>query len=388
MFTTLKREMGSGRNSESSVFTEEEEVECSDAYHHHHQDVAARRALRSRYRSVKSRINVQKPREQIADAEALLDITSTMVACVQVENNGGIIISDFVSSLLRDFGQQSGPSSTAKAGCASIAWADVGVVVSDAFRNSCGCSTMVGPMNIEPRERKAAVRRKRVNPAENSQPKELDDAVTEEQMGTDKNMLTMFNILKKNRRVRLESLVLNRSSFSQTVENLFALSFLVKDGRAQIKVDGNNHHLVSTRNAPSANAVASSEVTYSHFVFRFDFRDWKLMTSSVGNGEELMPHRNEARLSSSCQPECVNVESQEAAQTRPIRKLSRNRGLVLHEQTILEDSPENDPAEARLAAIRKGKLLHENSVLEDSPENDAAEARCAAIRKGKRKVYS
>ncbi|KAJ0088464.1 hypothetical protein Patl1_32996 [Pistacia atlantica] len=385
MVTTLKGEMGSGRNSESGVFTEEEEVECSDAYHHYHQDAAARRALRSRYRSVKSRINdereeisnansnkfntiinlldslhqqVQKPREQIADAEAL------------------------------DFGQQSGPSSTAKAGCASIAWADVGVVVSDAFRNSCGCSTMVGPMNIEPRERKAAVRRKRVNPTENSQPKELDDAVTEEQMGTDKNMLTMFNILKKNRRVRLENLVLNRSSFSQTVENLFALSFLVKDGRAQIKVDGNNHHLVSPRNAPSANAVASSEVTYSHFVFRFDFRDWKLMTSSVGNGEELMPHRNEARLSSSCQPERVNVESQEAAQTRPIRKLSRNRGLVLHEQTILEDSPENDPAEARLAAIHKGKLLHENSVLEDSPENDPAEARRAAIRKGKRKVYS
>lgn len=73
---------------------------------------------------------------------------------------------------------------------------------------------------------------------------QLGDAFTEEQVGTDNNMLTMFNILKKNRRVRLENLILNRSSFSQTVENLFALSFLVKDGRAEIKLDENNHHLV------------------------------------------------------------------------------------------------------------------------------------------------
>lgn len=73
---------------------------------------------------------------------------------------------------------------------------------------------------------------------------QLDDAVGEEKTDTDKNMSTMFNILRENKKVQLEHLILNRFSFAQTVENLFALSFLVKDGRAEINMDKNHSHYV------------------------------------------------------------------------------------------------------------------------------------------------
>lgn len=73
---------------------------------------------------------------------------------------------------------------------------------------------------------------------------QIDDSAAEEKTDTDKNMATMFNILRKNRIAGLENLILNRTSFAQTVENLFALSFLVKDGRAEIKVDEKGRHLV------------------------------------------------------------------------------------------------------------------------------------------------
>ncbi|KAK2651308.1 hypothetical protein Ddye_018797 [Dipteronia dyeriana] len=358
------------------------EAESGDDHIH---GVSARRLLRSNYRSVQSRIleereeiykadsnrfdiiinqldslhqQVQKPREQVTDAETLLNIASSMVTSVKAENKEGITVSDFVSCLLRDFGQESGTSSSSRGDKTSIAWKDIGVLVAHAFGSTCGCSTMIGAMNTEIKQRKAVVCRKRVRPTENACPEELDDTVKKERTDTDKNMSTMFNIMKKNRRVRLENLVFNRNSFSQTVENLFALSFLVKDGRAEIKVDKKGCQLVckilSPRNAPVANAVASGEVAYNHFVFRLDFKDWKLMASSVGVGEELMPHRN-AYLSSSCQPDRVDEESQELGPTTPIRKLSRNRGLVLHEESTVEDPTEIDNAEARAAAIRKGK---------------------------------
>ncbi|KAI8008793.1 hypothetical protein LOK49_LG07G03286 [Camellia lanceoleosa] len=212
-------------------------------------------------------IAIQKPREQVADAEALLNITNTLVTSVKAHSKEGITPSDFVNCLLRDFGRQGRASTSAEDGRNSIAWKDVGLAVSLFFMKAPIFCTMLGTMNNELKQRKVVVHKKRVRSTKSSRPKELEDTGTEEKTDTDKNMATMFKILGKNRRVRLESSVLNKNSFAPTVENVFALSFLVKDWRDEIIVNGKGWHIVSPRNTLTANEVVSGKSSGAYCLF-------------------------------------------------------------------------------------------------------------------------
>ncbi|KAJ4827163.1 hypothetical protein Tsubulata_025817 [Turnera subulata] len=302
---------------------------------------------------------VQKPREQVADAEALLGLANTLVSSVRSHSNEGITAAEFVSSLVKNFGQSGRSLDREDDDNAPVVmkWRDIGLAVSPIFMKCSGFTTMLGPMSTELKQRKVSVvSRKRTRPTEKDKPQEIEDSRAEEKTDTDKNMETMFNILRKKKQenlpVRLENLIFNRRSFAQTVENLFALSFLVKDGRVRITVDGSGSQIVSPTNAPAANAIMSKEVAYKHFVFRFDFKDWKLMMKAVPDGEELMPDRD-SLAASQVDPA---ADGNEATVNRtPIRKLSRNRGLVVQEDSVVAETPESEDIDIKPTGVRRCK---------------------------------
>ncbi|KAL2563666.1 hypothetical protein AAZV13_20G204500 [Glycine max] len=303
----------------------------------------------------KLHVQVEKPREQVADAEALLDLTRTLVGSVKSLTNEGVTPSQFVSSLLIRYAHAQH----------SIDWHQLGLAASPIFLSFHGSSTMLGPMDNQFKQRKTGVPRN-CNPRQiaTTRPLQVDEAVTEENTDTDKNMATMFHILRRTKRVPLENLILNRESFAQTVENLFALSFLVKDGRAEISLDENRLHYVSPKNAPAANLVSSKEVSYTHFVFRYDYQDWKLMKDVVPDGKELMPRRTQCCTVVASQEGMSDDNFQPALAVTPIRKLSRNRGRVVQEEGVVEESPEcNEENASRAGAIRRCKIPSPYLVL-------------------------
>jgi hypothetical protein len=85
--------------------------------------------------------------------------------------------------------------------------------------------------SLQAKARKAIVRQTKRSAAEAVvHPDELQDIHEEEKQETDRNMENMWRQLKQlgpGARVRLTHLVCNHSSFAQTVENIFTLSFLV-----------------------------------------------------------------------------------------------------------------------------------------------------------------
>ncbi|XP_002445898.1 non-structural maintenance of chromosomes element 4 homolog B isoform X1 [Sorghum bicolor] len=285
------------------------------------QSIEERRALRSEYAGVRAMIRedsaevkgdptlghfdaalnkieklhekVQRPMEQLADAEALLDLGNALVSSTKLENSDGPTPSEFITALISKFGAKASPTVDSNG---SFSWSSLGCAVSGLFMPAAGCQTMNGPMGLglAVKERRQNVRRQsRHLGSEPAVPDELAPD-RDERNDTDKSIAVMFNLLRShsNRNVKLEHLILNRQSFAQTVENIFALSFLVKDGRAEIYVADNGDHFVAPRNAPSAGSIASREVVNSQFVFRFDTEDWRIMKGMVNPGEELMPHRS------------------------------------------------------------------------------------------------
>ncbi|XP_026452239.1 non-structural maintenance of chromosomes element 4 homolog A-like [Papaver somniferum] len=347
--------------------------------------VADRRVLRSQYLALRNKIHdqredisdansdrfksifnqvenlhqmVTKSREQVADAEALLGIANTLATSVKAQNSDGLTPNDFITCMLQNFGKQNGGMRGEQARL-YFGWKDLGLDVCQIFMKVRGCNTMVGPMDVELKQRKTVSLRKRTRkPTMTERPENLNDAEEEQTTDTDRNMITMYDILKKNKRVMHDNLLLNRVSFAQTVENLFALSFLVKDGRVGIIVDSKGRHFVTPKNGPTPDQVASGVAAYNHFVLRLDFKDWKLMKDTVTIGEELMPHRTPANISSDTQGEVIGESSEGATAgnlTTPIRKLSRNRSPIKQEDSVIEDSPENVNSNLSEAAIRKGK---------------------------------
>ncbi|KAL6200713.1 hypothetical protein ACLB2K_030494 [Fragaria x ananassa] len=188
--------------------------------------------------------------------------------------------------------------------------------------------------------RKAAVRR--TKPTTAHLPKEINNEGGE-RTDTDLNMTTMFEILKNKKKVDLNCLILNRRSFAQKVENLFALSFLAKDGRVRIAVEANGSHIVSPTNGPVANEI---------------------MMEMVAVGEELMPHRNHTKCTpaSGDKPAAFNSQT-DTPHTIQTRKHTRNDGLVVQDKYTTEEFLENDDAAGATALRRCKRKLSFNACV-------------------------
>lgn len=80
----------------------------------------------------------------MADAEALLDISNTLVTSVRSFSSEGTTPLDFITGLLKDFGQsrQVSVASTSENDRISFRWKDLGLSVSSIFQKGYGCCTM------------------------------------------------------------------------------------------------------------------------------------------------------------------------------------------------------------------------------------------------------
>lgn len=91
--------------------------------------------------------------------------------------------------------------------------------------------------------------------------------------------------------VPLFHFVVNPKSFGQTVENLFYVSFLIKDGTAGFGNDSNMLPTLHATVARSPQQIQDENISKHQAVFHLDYETWEDIIEAFDIKESIIPHR-------------------------------------------------------------------------------------------------
>ena len=194
-------------------------------------------------------------------------------------------------------------------------WGPLATAAASAFRVAVGASCGLGPIDVPRRARAAPARRaprdtppplaapavREVGAGAPSPPPGADGPAQE----TDARMVALYRELLAagDAGARVITAILDHSSFATTVENLFALSFLIRDGRVALgdSAGGFTAHAVGggVAAADAAARLAAARVDGSgatrQLVLAYNQDDWEDWCAAVDEADCIMP-RHTAEL--------------------------------------------------------------------------------------------
>ena len=243
---------------------------------------------------------VKRTREQAVDAElmcTLVDYGVQLSKKLGPEGAAAFAPSEFTTRLCAMYVRGWDPQLQATIDRSSFDWRGFGSSVSRRFQTPRVPPFMNGVLDSEVKKRKKIVKKRAgISNGPVVSPEEVDVTFNEQQ--TDHAMKRMLKIVKKRRErnpdepLHVDELVTNQKSFSQFVENIFTLSFSVKDGELGFEHRGDAadycHPVVVKRGKPEGGNVGRST-----FVLHLDLKGWRELVKSNNVKVGAIPHRDE-----------------------------------------------------------------------------------------------
>ncbi|KAG5635504.1 hypothetical protein H0H81_011023 [Sphagnurus paluster] len=185
---------------------------------------------------------VKGPQEATLDSHFLLMASSmgAQKARAMKSGSGAFDIDEFVAKLVSFMGgrkavqnQGGNDSEPEENPSRPLEWAKIGRKALAKSRRVPVTSFMLGPLSIEQKKRAVAKRAKlEKNKDELRKPQELkEEDISRSENETTKNVAIVEKILSDIGEVNIFKLIINPNDYAQSVENLFYLSFLIRDGK-------------------------------------------------------------------------------------------------------------------------------------------------------------
>ncbi|KAJ9514041.1 hypothetical protein QJQ45_021133 [Haematococcus lacustris] len=235
---------------------------------------------------------LEKPREQKQDAELFSQLTH--IGCQGIRRlattQPGRSSTDFIVALKGQYARGLEPQTAAKDNPEAFDWAAMAANAVKFMRQAPGMNCMLGPMSVQAKVRKMPTQRVKKQVGVLVRPDVVERIDQGDKQETDQNMEEMWNILNKVSSCPVPELVCNPLSFSQTIENLFTLSFLVRDQRVKLTHDAEAGLLAVRVDKPSSAPKAAGE-EQAQFVLDLTIKDWEMMCTIVKQQDCHMKHR-------------------------------------------------------------------------------------------------
>ncbi|KAJ2402350.1 hypothetical protein GGI23_000772 [Coemansia sp. RSA 2559] len=289
------------------------------------QSASERRNLRSQYRSLLSDVTTRKNEYLSGNTDLLIEDLERANALYQGVNTTteGVLDSYFLR-LSADIGAQrahqmrvdnaafdtldyiekvremlygsTGNADEQQMLGASPNWGAIGDLASQFSRQPPRFSYIYGPLMTKAKARKTRVKRqgldgrasRDVSQEANIETMAESDVAKQENQTT-KLVHKIHNILAQMGPINLFELVINPNSFSQSVENIFYVSFLIRDGKAFID-DESGQPMIEACEPPQQDDYLSG-LTKKQLIFSLDYATWREIADVYRIKKSIIPER-------------------------------------------------------------------------------------------------
>ncbi|KAF9222677.1 hypothetical protein BS17DRAFT_755777 [Gyrodon lividus] len=247
---------------------------------------------------------VKNPTEATLDSSVLRNVSSisTQKARAMKIGSAAFDIDDFVSKLITYMGgrqrfedDEDGEQMEAEDDD-TLDWDKIGRKALAKSRRVPVTGFMLGPLSIEQKKRGPIKRQKQDKVQEEQRrPQEIkEEDIKRSDNETTKNVIKIKDILETTGPINIFKFVVNPNDFAQSVENLFYLSFLIRDGECAFEIGDDGEPIIMRCEQPTMDERAAG-VHARQIVMEFDMATWKRAIEIWNITESQIPQRPPAR---------------------------------------------------------------------------------------------
>ncbi|KAJ3539003.1 hypothetical protein NM688_g6431 [Phlebia brevispora] len=246
---------------------------------------------------------VKAPADAVMDSDILVkaSMESAKLARAMRSGNSAFDVDDFISRLITFMGGRANPEVADDDedeyhddDTAPLTWERIGWKVVAKSHRVPAMDFMLGPLSIEQKTRQVAKRaRLEKHKEDQRKPQEIkEEDITRSENETTKNVANIENILQSTGKINLFRFIINPNDFGQSVENLFYLSFLIRDGKCALDFDS-GQPMIMLCEAPSQQDYDDG-LKKHQLVMEFDMATWKRAIQVFNIQTPTIPQRPKA----------------------------------------------------------------------------------------------